>query len=235
MLMNRSPAQRGQRGLSLVEMMVGVAVGLVVVAGAALMVSSQIGENRRLLVETQLQQDMRASMDLITRELRRIGAQREASALDSLAPVDGGSGRDNPMARMTSTTSGVAMAHPLYFTYQPTVTPNPYFGYEFQAASGVVKSYVWPRWQDLTDANVMEVTAMSVTPKHSSTLRLTCANACSDGSTDCWPEIVVRDIDVVLTARARSDANVVRTLRSTVRVRNDLLKYQITATEACPP
>ena len=66
-------SRRGQRGLSLVEMMVGVAIGLLIVAAAALMVSSQLVENRRLMLETQVQQDLRAAMDILTRELRRAG------------------------------------------------------------------------------------------------------------------------------------------------------------------
>ena len=74
MLNLRSVPRRAQRGLSLVELMVGVAVGLFVVAGASFVVATQLGDNRRLLLETQIQQDLRATMDIITRELRRAGA-----------------------------------------------------------------------------------------------------------------------------------------------------------------
>ena len=51
--------------------MVGVTLGLFVVAAAALMVSTQLGENRRMLLESQLMQDLRAASDIITRDLRR--------------------------------------------------------------------------------------------------------------------------------------------------------------------
>ncbi len=62
-----------QAGLSLVEMMVGIAVGLIVVAGASLMMTSQVTQNSRLLQETQIQQDLRAAADLMMRDLRRAG------------------------------------------------------------------------------------------------------------------------------------------------------------------
>ena len=62
-----------QQGASLVELLVGVAVGLFIVAGATLIVSTQLSENKRLLAETQLQQDLRAAADIMTRELRRSG------------------------------------------------------------------------------------------------------------------------------------------------------------------
>ena len=59
------------RGLSLVELMVGIAVGMFVVAAAATLVATQLTENRGLQLELQVQQDLRATADIITRELRR--------------------------------------------------------------------------------------------------------------------------------------------------------------------
>ena len=53
--------------------MVGVAIGLFVVAAASMLVVTQLSDNRRLTLETQVQQDLRASADIITRELRRAG------------------------------------------------------------------------------------------------------------------------------------------------------------------
>ena len=64
---------RHSRGISLVELMVGIAVGMIVVAGASVMLVNQVNEHRRLMLETQVQQDLRASADLILRELRRAG------------------------------------------------------------------------------------------------------------------------------------------------------------------
>ncbi len=45
---------RSQRGLSLVELMVGITDGLFVVAAAATLVANQLSDNRRLLLETQV-------------------------------------------------------------------------------------------------------------------------------------------------------------------------------------
>ena len=73
-----------QAGLSIVELMVGVAIGLVIVAAAALLMTGQLVENRRLLVETQLQQDLRGAADIITRELRRAGTGQDTEALDTI-------------------------------------------------------------------------------------------------------------------------------------------------------
>ena len=72
------------RGLSIVEMLVGIAIGLFVVAGATLVATGQLADNRLLMLETQLQQDLRATADLVARELRRGGLW--GNAADSVWP-----------------------------------------------------------------------------------------------------------------------------------------------------
>ena len=71
LLGRRRPAR--DRGVSMVEMMVGVAIALVVVAGGLALLANFTGENRRLLLETRLNQDLRAAMDVVVRDLRRAG------------------------------------------------------------------------------------------------------------------------------------------------------------------
>lgn len=228
----RSKRRAAQRGLSIVEMMVGIAVGLIVVAGASLVVSSQLGDNRRLLTETQLQQDMRATMDVIARELRRMGAQREAPALAGIAanPVP------NPMAWPLATVAGSPVST-LEFQYQPTLGADTEFGFRLDG-DGVVRSKIGmglnARWQELTDPFVLKVTHLDITPTHSSLLTLPCPKLCPDGSTDCWPQVMVRDLKVVLKAVARSASGVERTLDGRVRVRNDVVKFNVSPTEVCP-
>ena len=67
-------SRRGQRGLSLVELLVGLALGLLVVAGgAALLARQHLREHRALLLEARLMQDLRTAADLVARDLRRAG------------------------------------------------------------------------------------------------------------------------------------------------------------------
>lgn len=225
--------RRRQRGLSLVEMMVGMAVGLIVVAGASLLMSTQLAENRRLLVETQIQQDMRASMDIITRELRRIGAQREPLVLASLwEPGSGSVALKNVMAEsLTATVNGSPVSN-LGFAYEPTVGAAGPFG--FRLLNGVVQSRMADAgWQELTDANVLNVTTFTITPRNSTLLRLPCPKLCADGTTDCWPQVQVREFEVAMTARARSMPGVDRSMRSDVRLRNDYVRFNNGA-DICP-
>ena len=61
------------RGLSIVELMVGITIGLFILAGASMVLTTQLGDNRRLLLEAQVQQDLRVASDLISREIRAAG------------------------------------------------------------------------------------------------------------------------------------------------------------------
>jgi prepilin peptidase dependent protein B len=62
-----------QRGLSIVELMVGLALGLIVVAAALLALTHHLRESRSLLIEARLMQDLRTTTDLIGRDLLRAG------------------------------------------------------------------------------------------------------------------------------------------------------------------
>jgi type IV pilus assembly protein PilW len=235
----RRGAPRRQRGLSIVEMLVGVAVGLIVVAGATVLVTTQLVENRRLLVETQLQQDLRAAMDIMARELRRVGAQGEVQTLRGLwfegSVVPSGS-EDNiyftgPNALSAPGTNIVE------FAYNPEGgKPDGPFG--FKLDNGVIKTKLDNAgWQDLTDGSVMSVTAFSVTPVNRAVIQLPCAKQCPGlgGGTACWPSVQVRELVVSISASASAASGVNRTMRSTVRLRNDFVRYfDPVADQICP-
>ena len=65
--------RRLERGLSLVELMVGAALGLIVVAAAGSVVAAHQGAARRVQVEARLMQDLRGAAELVARDLRRAG------------------------------------------------------------------------------------------------------------------------------------------------------------------
>ncbi|MDQ2780283.1 MAG: prepilin-type N-terminal cleavage/methylation domain-containing protein, partial [Pseudomonadota bacterium] len=92
-----------QRGLSLVELMVGITIGLFVVAAAATLVSVQLADNRRLLLETQMQQDLRATADIIGRELRRAGSTGGVMGATALVWRDGAPSVQNPNLALSPT------------------------------------------------------------------------------------------------------------------------------------
>lgn len=244
----RHSGAASMRGLSLVELMVGVAIGLFVVAAAALLVSSQLSDNRRLLLETQLQQDLRASADIVTRELRRAGYW---SSPQSGVPSPGGSAVSaNPYLLLTLPVSANA---PLKYNYRRGSGAET-FGFRLDS-DGVLRACQTDftadgscsNWQDLTDGNTVEILNFAISSTRAGArartlnddpITLPCAVPCADPAnpTGCWPKVAVREVVVTLTGRSRSDTAVVRSLSSSVRVRNDRvdLSTEAAAGQSCP-
>jgi len=77
---------RSQRGLSIIELMVGVAIGMFIIGGAIKLFVDMFGNNRRLLLETRVNQDLRATADIVARDMRRAGYWRGAASAINVAP-----------------------------------------------------------------------------------------------------------------------------------------------------
>lgn len=222
-------ASRLQRGMSLVELMVGMTVGLFVVAGATTLASTQVVENRRLLLETQVHQEVRAAADIITRELRRAGydADPEGKVWSAAACA---------VQPMPNTKTGLALAQGgdvvTYRYDRPSAPPLTSFGY--QLSSNTIKQRIGATVQDLTDPRTLKVTAFNVALQPVGSEQLACPRLCSDGSQDCWPTLALTDAVVTITGQAVSDASVNRTVTSRVRLRNDGVTFNVSATQVCP-
>ncbi len=225
---------RGRRrsaGLSVVELMVGIAIGLIVVAAATLLMGAQLSENRRMLMEVQLQQDLRATGDIIAREVRRHGAMAEDRLLLSLwAPGVTSNPVQNPFTTQLSTPA----AGQLYLAYETDENPSNYHsvpGFELRS-DGVIYSRVGVstvnQWQPLTDPATMNVTSFTVNVATTAEVMLPCPKVCSDGTTDCWPRVRVREVSFEIRAQARRDATVKRSIAGNSRVRNEEIR------QACP-
>ena len=225
---------RAQRGMSLVELMVGITVGLFVVAAAATLMTNQLSDNRRLLVEMQIQQDLRASMDIITRQIRRAGAVTIESAEVGLATSTGVGGARPDYTTVTVTPISLTADDVRFVYYRNAAERGPY---GFRLENNIIETLVaGAGWQELTDANVMKVTAFTVTPVQVASTVLSCPKLCSDETASCWPQLVVRDYTVSITAEARNDPTVRRSMSSKVRLRNDWVRFNDAANPnaVCP-
>ena len=222
-------ARRLQAGLSMVEMMVGLALGLFVVAGGTVLTSTQLSDNRRLLLETQVQQDLRSSADIIARELRRAGYWSTAE-LGVWTPTVNAS---------PNTFSGVTVtgSDQIEFKYRRGPGQEGPYGFRLDTSTGTLKTQLGPAgWQDLTDSRTMRITSLTITPEASPEQVLPCPRLCADGTDSCWPRVSNRRFVVDLTGQAVSDAAFQRRLRTYVRVRNDFVRFTdpLNPTRMCP-
>ena len=218
-----APTRRAARGLSLVELLVGTAIGLIVAAAAASIVAAHLRENRSVQLEAQLTQDLRSAADLVARDLRRAGYWAA-----SASGVRGNDGAFSPIANPygpeitgTAATDSVRLSFARDGAARTTIGDDERFG--FRLRNGAVEMQLGAgNWQALSDAGTLVVTAFTVVPRVDEiSLADFCERPCPAGSTTCPPRQQVRSFALTLTARSATDAALTRTLHSSVRTRND--------------
>jgi len=228
----------GQRGMTLVELMVGLAVGMIVVAGAVVMATSQIGDHKRLVLETQVQQDLRAAADMMLRDIRRAGAWNSAStsvwAPSNTAPAS------NPYAGVQVLAKGAVTAakgDEVVYAYAdsklnnaaPAVLPLDAEQHGFRLRNKRLEYRLGGSYQPLTDPAVLEVKEFAVTLNTQSVpLADYCLLPCN-GLANCPPALQVHDVQITVRGVAAHDTDVDRTVNLRARVRNDEV-----VTGACP-
>ena len=228
-----APARLPTRGLSLVELMIGIAVGLFIVAAATVLVSGQLGENRRLMLDTQLQQDLRATADIVTRELRRVGASRAPEATIAHPTL---TARPNNFA-VTTPAAASAPVNNVTFYYERAFGVQGPWGFRLNTGTNTIQTQLDVGWQDLTDANVMEVTSFTIDIQREPGQELPCPRLCpTTNDTSCWPMLQVRNFVINIQARSRADASITRRIQSVARVRNDWVEFRTAGSPkpACP-
>lgn len=237
--------RRSQRGLGLVELMVGITVGLIVTAGASMVAVNQINEHRRLMLETQIQQDLRTAADLIQQDIRRAGF-RGMTGLGVWAPASGvGTAQEvQALAPNVNTYSPIVIGddeHSITYSYARTLNSsnkdaplsNEYFGVQFARQTlylqvGMVDDK--PNWQPITDPDTIEILSFKIHPVTQLVdLADFCDKVCTGTGCAAGPQQEVRRVEITLQGRATHDKkNVVRTISVSERLRAD------NVTGACP-
>ena len=216
--------RRPEHGFTLVELLVGLALGLLVVAAGTLLLAQQLREQRALLVEARLMQDLRTAADLVARDLRRAGHWGDAGAgvwSPAAAP------RANPYAALapaSAASNAASYAYSRDATENNALDANEQFGLRLR--NGAIELQLGAgNWQALTDATLLTITALEITPVFEDAIDLgaLCPRPCTAGDAACPPRQNVRSLALRIAARALSDAAVSRSLEARVRLRNDAL------------
>lgn len=221
-------------GLSLIEIMVAIALGLFLVASVAALVVGQLAEQRRLLLESRLNQDLRATADLIVRDLRRAGhwgsAERGVWTGGPAAPAANPyaglhPGADTAAASLgysysRDTTEDQASSNAEKFGFRINANTQ---AFELRLAGNDIAPGVGDQWQALTDPGLLRITRWQVRHESRSVSLLGhCANpVCPTGSSTCPPTARLRQVHIVLDAVDTRDSSVQRSLVTRVRLRND--------------
>ncbi len=211
---------RRSRGFTLVELMVGTAVGLFVVAAVTGLVVRQIGALRAVSHEARVTQELRHVAELVARDLRRAGHWEGAAS--GVAGDDGSAGAVNPYAfdAASSVASGeIRVRYSRDTIENGVVDGNEQFG--FRLRRGAVELQLGDaNWQQITDPATVVVPSFDVTPRVESTsLEAFCTEPCAVGSTTCPPGQQLAQVEIAIAGRSARDPAVVRAMRDTVAVR----------------
>lgn len=217
-----------QRGLSVVELMIGMLLGLFLIGGALVMMMSNVNSSRTMLVEARINQDMRAAADIIARDLKRAGYW--ASAINGVTISFGATAATtNPYSTITCTTcTGGTATSQIVYNYtkdnDDSLGNAEYFGFRLNSG-GIQMQVSNGSWQPITDTNIVAITQFTLTETATS---VDVSSACVTAPSGNTPTLHVRQFDINMSGQSTYDPAIVRTLQSRVRVRND----QITG--ACP-
>jgi prepilin peptidase dependent protein B len=184
-------------GVSLVELMVGLAIGAFIILLATSPFATQMREYRDLLARLQLNHDTRVALQYVTRQLRASHGTPDSPPVWTEGPT-------------------LHAIHDL-----PTAGS---FG--FRLSAGVLQARLGAgTWQALTDAASLEVLdlQLEIETVHDPLAGL-CPHDCPGGIAACLPERSSRRVTVLLTARHRHLPDLVRTLTQSVWLRNDTLE-----------
>lgn len=237
MLKSDAVTRNTQRGLSIVELMVGVAVGMFVVGGAIKLFVDHVVSNKRQLAEIRVNQDMRAAADILARDIRRAGYWENAAS--QVAAV-------NPYAVAASLPSASDIRYAYARNADDTLDSNEQVGFRRQVVSGIGVLQIQDglnNWQPITDPGTVDITNFTVTaaaPALSTDMsdlcpclyKLSCtaADMTDPARNPLGPRTAtILSYQITLAGRSVSDANITRTINENVRVRNPVLSG------GCPP
>ena len=213
---------RPARGLSMIELMVGITVALFIAAGGITMFTGQVREQRALLLEARLMQDLRSAADVVTRDLRRAG--HWGASADGVWAAGASSVGANPYAALPpsgAASDAVAFRYSRDAAENNSLDANEQFG--FRLHNGAIELQLGAgNWQALTDATTLTITLFAITPTvRDISLENFCPAPCPPASSACPPHQQVREFAVEITGRLVANPSVERRVHTQLRVRND--------------
>jgi len=227
-----------QRGVSLVELMVGLAIGLIIIAAAASVYITSVRSGSDTLRSAKLNMELRGAMDLMVAEIRRSGYTPNTTNLTSnpfmladtnLTLV----GTDCLLLAYDANGNGVTETTDFVgFKKNATAVSMRYGGTASTSTGCSVGS-----WENLTDPNnvVIDTLTFSIAYQcwNAQTLLSSSSQPCASGQSvfntaaaaSTKSDLVeVRDVTIALVGHHKSDALTIMSLNQSVRVRNDRIQ-----------
>ncbi|WP_431286845.1 PilW family protein [Roseateles chitinivorans] len=200
-----------QRGFTLVELMIGLTIGLLLLAGAFSMAGVQLGEHHRLMLELQVQQELRATAEFILRDVRRAAfwdrAQDGVWQDETDAPIR------NPFTEVAVEDAGRRVSYSFARDGGSPSTGSVRETSGFRLSEGRIDQLIAGRYQPLTDPDLLRVSRLEA--------RLDAQAHPLDGA--CPSTLSRRLVTVIVDAEATHDARAGHHLELLSQLHNDAL------------
>jgi prepilin peptidase dependent protein B len=212
--------QNRQGGLSLTEFLIAITIGIVFLLGLTTFMANTLVSDTKMVMASRLNQEMRAVMTLVQRDIRRAGFWGSPTyTTGALAGIGVGNAYSNPFASLDTATAGCILYR---YDKNSNGVADPGESSGFLRSGGSILMYAGTGtptcaggtgWQPLTDSKSTLVTGLTFTQTNSPPLYVSATSG---------PNIKVRYVTIVLTAGSAADAGITQTLRETVKLENDL-------------
>jgi len=210
-----------QRGFTLIELMISMVIGLVVLAAVIGMFVTMIKSDNDNLKSIRLNQELRAAMSLITRDIRRAGVDG-AAATRGTGPYP----FSTSTTRLTTDNNVQGDANScVIFAYDEDIDGiddgnTARFGYRWDSSKGTIESRkdgldcTASGWENITDDNLVEIFPETIAGVTHPGVEFgeTCVSVAN---------MSIRQIMVTIRGRLRKDNAVARTIAETVKIRNE--------------
>jgi len=242
-----------QKGLSLVELMIGLLVGTIVAGGAISVFTNSMKSSTDNIELTRLNQDMRAMMDIMVRDIRRAGYATDDPAIDAAALLlnpflDSATGGATTDIAVYDGGSCIVYSYNRNIDHPPVVDSSERLGFRLinnnlqMRTGGAVtnENCTDGSWQSITEPAV-EITALAFAVAESELSATKMLNGAGDGNVNGFCDegeacnacdtddkcLYIRTVAISLTGRLKAAPTVFQTITEQVRVRND--KYLASA------
>lgn len=213
-----------QQGLSLVELMIALAISLVIIAAATSIFGSTAGANSTQMKISRLNNELRAAMSAITRDMRRAGYHAWSAASLTAGDFDV-SPQSLPAITTNPTTGTISVSYDLDSNGQRNT-----YGFSLDASGAIVAS-VGGSSARITDPAVVRITKLSVIDLSPADINVsgtgsTVSSSCLNKSgvvvntTTSSRTVSVPTYQLEIAGELVSDTSIKRSVREVVRVRN---------------
>lgn len=218
-----SVTSRHQRGISLIEVLVGLAIGLIVAFAIITLFSSTTTSSQLIIEKGKLDRDLHHIMDSIVTDIHRAGYSATAATTSNAFMA---SGVDITVSDATGADLGTSPGTCVTFAYDNNAdgalqADDEEFGFRLQnniiqfRAPGNTFSCAAPatNWTNLTDSNVIVITAFTVTKSN--------VAIDTDGSGPNTHTINYRTLTIAITGHLTSTPTITKTITRTIKLYNN--------------